>query len=106
MSTEAETVKEKKSVKQFDIQYPVSAYTFPTDARIHAVRIDDEYIHIELLDERIISVPLWWVPTLHNAEPEEREKYIISRDRTMLIWDPERCSINDELRLGDYLRGE
>ncbi len=92
-----------RGVKQFEIQYPVTAYTYPSDARIHAVRMDAECIRIELLDGRILSVPLWWIPTLHNADAEEREKYEISRDRRMLIWDPEKCSINDELRVSDYL---
>lgn len=107
MSTKEKVSKGKAvEVKQYAIQYPVSAYTFPTDARIHAVRLDDEYIHIELMDGRILSIPLWWIPTLYNAAPEEREKYIVSRDRAMLIWDPERCEINDELRVADYLTGK
>jgi hypothetical protein len=44
-----------------------------------------------------------WIPTLHNASPEEREKYEISEDRKMIIWDPEKSSINDEVRVDDYL---
>ena len=87
----------------FKIQYPASAYTFPEDARIHQVRFDDEYIHLDLTDGRILSVPLRWIPTLYNVEVGEREKYEISRDRTMLIWNPDKCAINDELRIGDYL---
>lgn len=89
--------------KRYRIQYPLTAYTFPSDARIKAVRFDAERIHIELMDGRILSIPLRWIPTLYNAAAAEREKYIISRDRTMLIWDPERCEINDELRVSDYL---
>jgi hypothetical protein len=96
-------VEEQLSIKRYKIPYPVSAYTFPEEARIHQVRIDDEYIHFELTDGRVLSVPLRWIPTLYNAEPEEREKYEINRDRTVLIWDPEKCAINDELRVSDYL---
>lgn len=104
MNTEVEANRGKvEKVKRYKIQYPLTAYTFPSDARIHAVRFDEEYIHIELMDGRILSIPLWWIPTLYNAAAEEREKYIISRDRTMLIWDSERCEINDELRVADYL---
>jgi hypothetical protein len=40
---------------------------------------------------------------LHNALPEERAKFEISRDRTMIIWDPDKCAINDEVRIADYL---
>ena len=103
MNIEVEQTEEQIEVKRYEIQYPVSAYTFPREAQIHQVRFDDRYIHLELTDERILSVPLQWIPTLYNAVPEEREKYEISQDRTVLIWNPERCEINDELRIVDYL---
>ncbi len=90
-------------MKQYKIQYPISAYTVPHDTRIHDVRIDDKYLHIELTDGRLLSVPLWWIPTVYNATPEERAKYELSRDRTMIIWDPDKCTINDEVRIADYL---
>ncbi len=100
------TTKEKpneQTEKWYDIAYPASAYTFPREALIHQVRFDDEHIHIELTDRRVLSVPLSWIPTLHNAAPEEREKFEISQDRKMIIWDPDKCSINDEVRVDDYL---
>jgi len=103
MDTKANQVNEQWEVKQYEIQYPISAYTFPTESRIHQVRFDDEYLHVELTDGRRLSIPLWWIPTLYNAAPEEREKYEINRSRTMMIWDPEKCAINDELRIVDYL---
>jgi hypothetical protein len=43
------------------------------------------------------------MPSVHNAPMAEREKYEISHDRRMVIWDPDRCAINDELRIDDYL---
>ena len=58
---------------------------------------------MELTDGRVLSVPLWWIPTLYHALPEEREKYEINQSRTMLIWDPDTCAINDEMRISDYL---
>jgi len=94
---------EQVEVKKFKIQYPASACTFPSDARIHQVEFDEEYVHVELIDGRKISIPLWWIPTLHNASREELEKYEINRARTMIVWDPEKCAINDELRIADYL---
>ena len=98
-----EQVEEKSEVKRYKIHYPISAYTFPREARIHQVRFDDEYLQVELTDGRKLSVPLWWIPTLYNAPAEEREKYEINQSRTMLIWNPNRCAINDELRIADYL---
>jgi len=91
------------NVKWCDISYPASAYTFPREALVHRVRFDENYMHLELTDGRMLSVPLSWIPTLHNAAPEEREKYEISQDRKMIIWDPDKCSINDEVRIDDYL---
>ena len=103
MATKAEHSEEQFAVKRYKVHYPISAYTFPSEARIHQVRFDDEYLHVELTDGRMLSIPLWWIPTLYNAAPEEREKYEINRSRTMVIWDPDKCAINDELRIADYL---
>jgi hypothetical protein len=103
MAIKAEQVEEQWQVKRYKVQYPISAYTFPREARIHQVRFDDEYMHIELTDGRVLSLPLWWIPTLYDASPEEREKYEINRNRTMIIWDPGKCAINDEVRIADYL---
>jgi hypothetical protein len=91
------------SVKRYKIQYPISDYTFPKEALIHQVHFDEEYMHVELTDGRRLSVPLWWIPTLYHAPAEERMKGEISRDRTTIIWDPDTCAINDEIRIADYL---
>ena len=93
----------EQTSKWYDVPYPASAYTFPREALLHRVHFDEDYMHLELTDGRKLSVPLSWIPTLHNAPPEEREKYDISEDRKMIIWDPEKCSINDEVRISDYL---
>ena len=103
MATKVEQTDEEFEVKRYKVQYPISAYTFPREAIIYQVRFDDEYIHLELTDGRILSVPLQWIPTLYNASPEDRESYEIDRSRTMIIWNPDTCGINDELRLSDYL---
>jgi hypothetical protein len=93
----------EQKTKWYAIPYPASAYTFPREALLHHVRFDENHIHLELTDGRILSIPLWWLPTLHNASPEERERYEISQDRKMVIWDPDKGAINDEIRLEDYL---
>jgi hypothetical protein len=101
--TAVKQVEEQLQVKRYSIQYPISAYTFPHEARIHQVRFDDEHMHVTLTDGRLVVIPLWWIPTLYNAAAEEREKYEISRDRTMILWDPARCAINDEVSIFDFL---
>lgn len=103
MTIEIEQVEKQAGVRRYQIQYPVTAYTFPAEAYIQHVHFDETHIHIHLTDGRILSVPLHWIPSVQNAPPEEREKYEINRSRTMIIWDPDHCTINDELRLADYL---
>ena len=100
------TTKEKQrelKEKWYKIPYSASEYTFPRDAILRRVQFNDTTMHLELTDGRVISVPLSWIPSLQNAVPEEREKYEISQDRKMIVWDPDKCAINDEVRVDDYL---
>ncbi|MFN8491101.1 MAG: DUF2442 domain-containing protein [Caldilineaceae bacterium] len=103
MAINAEHVEEQFQVKRYKVQYSIEDYTFPREARIHQVSFDDARLNVELTDGRMLSIPLAWIPTLHHAVPEERQKFTISRDRTLIIWDPDKCAINDELRIIDYL---
>jgi hypothetical protein len=89
-------------VKTFKIRYPLSDYTFPREVKIASVRFDATHMHVTLTDERIISIPLKWIPTLYHAKPAEREKYKINQTKRMLIWDPSECEINEEIRVEDY----
>ena len=95
--------KEKVVVKEFKIQYPLRDYTYPKEALIDKVRFDETYMHVVLTDERIVSIPLKWIPTLYHAKPVEREKYKINQTRRMIVWDPSVCEINEEIQVEDYL---
>jgi hypothetical protein len=103
MNTGVKQMDEILDVKRYKIRYSVDEYTFPKEAHIHAVRIDGKHIHVELTDQRILSIPLWWIPTVYNASEEDREKFEISQSRTMIIWNPDKCGINDEISIADYL---
>ena len=103
MVTNVKQMNEKIQVKRYKIQHSIDEYTFPKEAYIHAVRFDEKYIHVELTDQRILSIPLWWIPTVYNASAEEREKFEINQSRTMIIWNPDKCGINDEISIADYL---
>ena|SRR5687767_5502909 len=103
MVTGTKQTNDKMKVKRYKIQHSIDEYTFPKEAYIHAVKFDDKYMHVELTDERIILIPLMWIPTVYNASVEDREKFEISQSRTMIIWDPEKCEINDEISILDYL---
>ncbi len=94
---------EKMKIKRYKIQHSIDEYTFPKEASIHDVTFSEQYINVKLTDERIISIPLKWIPTLYNASEEKREKFEISHSRKMIIWNPEKSGINDEINIVDYL---
>jgi hypothetical protein len=103
MVTGTKQTNEKMKVKRYKIQHSIDEYTFPREAYIHTVRFDERYMHVELTDDRVISIPLMWIPTLYNASDEARRKFEISQNRRMIIWDPEKSGINDEINIVDYL---
>ena len=103
MVTGTKQTTEKMKVKRYKIQHSIDEYTFPKEAYIHSVMFDANYMHVELTDARIISIPLMWIPTLYNASAEDRKKFKISQNRRMVIWDPEKSGINDEINIIDYL---
>jgi len=102
MVTGTKQTNEKMKVKRYKIQHSIDEYTFPREAYIHEVTFDKKYMHVELTDERIISIPLMWIPTVYNASDEDRRKFEISQNRRMIIWDPEKSGINDEINIVDY----
>ncbi len=109
MVTNVRQMDEKIQVKRYKVQHSIDEYTFPKEAYIHDVKFDEKFIHVELTDQRAISIPLWWIPTVYNASMEDRRKFEINQSRTMIIWDPDKCGINDEINIADYLgpaRGE
>ena len=103
MSSAPETSNAVTEIKRFEVRYPASEYTYPHGAMIHEVKIDEDYISVQLTDGRILFIPLWWIPSVYNAQPDDRLNFEISRSRTMIIWDPEKGGINDEIRIEDYL---
>jgi len=92
--------------KRYPIRYHAAQYTFPAEDAINSVHFDTSHIHIHLTDGRSVSVPLAWIPPLNDASPAEREKYALSDDRQLIIWDPEVSEINEILRLSDYLQAK
>ena len=103
MVTGTKHTNEKIKIKRYKIQHSIDEYTFPKEAYIHNVTFDDKYMHIELTDERVISVPLMWIPALSNASEKNRRNFQISQNRRMIIWHPEKSGINDEINILDYL---
>lgn len=90
-------------MKTFKIRYAARDYTFSREVKIASVRFDETYMHVTLTDERILSIPLNWIPSLYHAKPAEREKYTINQTKRMLVWDPSETEINEEICIEDYL---
>ena len=50
------------------------------------LQVDDKYLHIEVVDGRIISTPLTWYRPLVSASPEQRTNYKLIARSTMIEW--------------------
>ena len=50
------------------------------------LQIDDKYLHIEVVDGRIISTPLIWYKLLISASTEQRTNYKLIARNTMIEW--------------------
>ena len=103
MVTGKKQTNEKIKVKRYKIQHSIDEYTFPKEPYIYDETFDEKYLHVELTDERVMSIPLMWIPSLYNATDKDRKKFEISQNRRMIIWDPEKSGINDEINIVDYL---
>ena len=51
------------------------------------VKFDSDHIWVELIDGRIIGVPLAYFPRLSQASAAQRKKYIISGGGKGLHWE-------------------
>lgn len=79
---------------------PQRAFVPPT-ALAKAVRFDDEMMHVRFTDGRILSVPIIWFPTLHNAKPAQRKKVKIGGGGIALHW-PE---LDEDLSIAGLMAG-
>jgi hypothetical protein len=73
----------------------------PTTALAQSVEFDEDTMHVFLTDGRIISVPVIWYPLLHEATPEQRERYEIGGGGISLHW-PE---IDEDLSVANLMAG-
>jgi hypothetical protein len=65
------------------------------------VQIDEDFLTVDLMDGRRISVPLAWYPRLLNATPEQRNSWQVSAAGYGLHWP----SIDEDLSTEGLLRG-
>ena len=51
------------------------------------VKVDDEALHVQLMDGRVISVPLEWFPRLRDATPEQRANWRLIGKGVGIHWE-------------------
>ena len=71
------------------------------EARIQNVSVTEDTITAQLVDGRIISVPLAWSWRLSEATPEQRERFEVIGSGSGVRW-PE---IDEDLSVEGMLRG-
>jgi len=71
------------------------------DLRIANVQIDAERLSIDLVDGRIVSVPLAWYPRLFNASPQQRANWQIAGGGYGIHWP----DIDEDLSAEGLLQG-
>src|SRR3989338_8898985 len=73
----------------------------PKIALAKSIRFVNDMMEVALTDGRIIGVPVIWFPLLHEATPEQREKYEIGGGGVSLHW-PE---IDEDISVAGLLAG-
>lgn len=69
--------------------------------RIKDVRSDDDYLIVEFVDGRSLSVPLAWYPRLLHATPQQRSHWQISGGGFGIHWP----DIDEDLSAEGLLHG-
>lgn len=85
-----------------DKQKPQFRKSFhPTSALAKDVKFKDQMMEVHLTDGRVISVPVIWFPLLHEATPEQRERFQIGGGGTSLHWE----EIDEDISVAGLLVG-
>ncbi|MBE9121527.1 DUF2442 domain-containing protein [Tychonema sp. LEGE 07199] len=71
------------------------------DERVKHIHFTEETISVDLMDGRIITVPLIWYPRLFNAAPHQREKWEVCGGGYGIHWE----EIDEDLSTEGMLRG-
>lgn len=79
----------------------MSILAIRADERVKNVQLSEETISVELMDGRVITVPLVWYPKLFKATPEQRKKWEICGGGYGIHWE----EIDEDLSTEGMLRG-
>ena len=72
-----------------------------TDSRVKSVSVTDEFITFELVDGRVISVPLAWSWRLSDATPAQRTNWRLIADGHGIHWP----DIDEDISADGMLHG-
>lgn len=72
------------------------------ESRTRQVQVTKDMLIVELVDGRILSVPLVWYPRLWYGAPEERANIVLLGEGTILHW-PE---LDEDLSVRGLLLGK
>jgi hypothetical protein len=70
--------------------------------QIEAVECSNTELIVTLTDGRRIAAPLWWLPRLHEATPEQRAKWAIMPFGDAIEWQ----ELDEHVSVKGLLRGK
>lgn len=73
----------------------------PATALAKSLKFDKDMMHVNLMDGRIVSVPLAWFPRLRKATAKQRKQYEIAGGGISLHW-PE---LDEDLSIAGLMAG-
>jgi hypothetical protein len=73
----------------------------PATALAKSLVLDESMMHVQLMDGRVVSVPLAWFPILRDATPEQRQRYEIGGGGIGLHWP----DLDEDLSVAGLLAG-
>jgi hypothetical protein len=79
----------------------MSTLAIRTDERVKNVSFTEETVSVDLMDGRVITVPLVWYPRLFNATVEQRSQWEVCGGGYGIHWD----EIDEDLSTEGMLRG-
>ena len=79
----------------------MSTLAVQTDERVQNVQTSEDYLTVELMDGRIISVPLTWYPRLLNASVQQLADWSIWGGGYGIHWE----DLDEDLSTEGLLRG-
>lgn len=71
------------------------------DERVKDVHFTEETVSVDLMDGRIITVPLAWYPRLLSATDDQRSNWVVCGGGYGIHWD----DIDEDLSTEGMLRG-